>query len=157
MAISCLHSHSLKNESYFLSSQFSKPFFINPSLNKPIFSISSCTKQSDQQKSCKEEENKEEEEEEEEEEYWVVTAVRSRYNEIVIVDTLSSRYLLLDSTKNVHSVINKAGQNWTGAYWDESASLPPIVPNGPIAIYGLGGGTSARLILELWPSMQLDG
>ncbi|KFK31628.1 hypothetical protein AALP_AA6G137400 [Arabis alpina] len=95
--------------------------------------------------------------EEEEEKYWVLTAVRSRYNEIVIIDTLASRYLLLDSTKNVHSVINKGGQNWTGSYWDECSSLPAIIPNGPIAIYGLGGGTSARLILELWPSMQLEG
>lgn len=59
--------------------------------------------------------------------------------------------------ENVHSVINKGGQNWTGSYWDEFASLPPIIPNGPVAIYGLGGGTAARLMLELWPTMQLEG
>ncbi|ESQ39534.1 hypothetical protein EUTSA_v10000954mg [Eutrema salsugineum] len=160
MAISCLHSLSHK-ESCFLSyktSQISKPLFINSSLNKPRFSISFCLKQSDRnERQIQQESVIEEDNEEEEEDYWVVTAVRSRYNEIVIVDTAASRYLLLDSTKNVHSVINKGGQNWTGSYWDEFASLPPIIPNGPIAIYGLGGGTAARLILELWPSTQLEG
>ncbi|EFH41603.1 hypothetical protein ARALYDRAFT_330935 [Arabidopsis lyrata subsp. lyrata] len=162
MAISSLHLLSC-NQSFFLSSQFSKPLFINLSQKKPRFSISFCLKQS--------ESGSKEHDDEEEEEFTVVTAVRSRYNEIVIVDTFASRYLLLDSTRNVHSVINKGGQNWTGAYWvkcgflsyqhfclqDESASLPPIIPNGPIAIYGLGGGTAARLILELWPSTKLEG
>ncbi|CAA7051230.1 unnamed protein product, partial [Microthlaspi erraticum] len=155
MAISCLQSHS-RNESYFLAykpSQFSKPLFINPSLNKPRVSISFCLKPSDND----EMQIRQESAGEEEEEYWVVTAVRSRYNEIVIVDTVASRYLLLDSTKNVHSLVNKGGQNWTGCYWDEFSSLPPIIPNGPIAIYGLGGGTAARLMLELWPSIQLEG
>ncbi|WZZ80240.1 hypothetical protein YC2023_100812 [Brassica napus] len=59
--------------------------------------------------------------------------------------------------KKTHSAINKGGENWTDSYWDEFASLPPIVPDGPIAIYGLGGGTAARLILELYPSTQLEG
>ncbi|KAG2238441.1 hypothetical protein Bca52824_092321 [Brassica carinata] len=59
--------------------------------------------------------------------------------------------------EKTHSAINKGGENWTDSYWDEFASLPPIVPDGPIAIYGLGGGTAARLILELYPSTQLEG
>ncbi|KAF8087377.1 hypothetical protein N665_0588s0044 [Sinapis alba] len=156
---SCLHSLA-GHERYFLSCnspQFSKPLFINPSLKKPRFSVPFCIKQSDREERQIQQESSRVEEEEEEEEYWVVTAVRSKYNEIVIVDTVDSRYLLLDSTKNAHSVINKGGENWTGSYWDEFASLPPIVPDGPIAIYGLGGGTAARLILELWPSVQLEG
>ncbi|KFK31627.1 hypothetical protein AALP_AA6G137300 [Arabis alpina] len=131
--------------------------FVNPFLKKPRFSVSLCLKQNDSDEKQIQQESSKEVDEEEEEKYWVLTAVRSRYNEIVIIDTLASRYLLLDSTKNVHSVINKNGRNWTGSYWDEFASLPPIIPNGPIAIYGLGGGTAARLILELWPSMQLEG
>ncbi|CAN8246154.1 unnamed protein product [Cochlearia groenlandica] len=150
IAISCLRS---RNESFFLSyktSQFSKPIFINPlPKKKPRFSISLCIKQSGYGES--------QIRQEEEEDYWVVTSLRSRYNDIVIVDTVDSRYLLLDSTKNVHSVVSKEGQIWTGSYWDEFASLPPIIPKGPIAIYGLGGGTAARLILELWPSTQLEG
>lgn len=40
---------------------------------------------------------------------------------------------------------------------DEFACLPAIVPKGPIAILGLGGGTAAKLMLELWPSLQLEG
>ncbi|KAF3432496.1 hypothetical protein FNV43_RR27236 [Rhamnella rubrinervis] len=57
---------------------------------------------------------------------------------------------------NVHSILYKH-QIWTGSYWDEFASLPAIVPQGPIAILGLGGGTAAHLMLELWPALQLEG
>ncbi|CAA0817181.1 S-adenosyl-L-methionine-dependent methyltransferases superfamily protein [Striga hermonthica] len=95
--------------------------------------------------------------EEEEEEFRVLTAVESRYNRIVILDSPKSRLLLLDSTNNVHSVLNKDGSKWTGSYWDEFVALPPVVPEGPIAIFGLGGGTAAHLMLGLWPSLQLDG
>ncbi|XP_010529334.1 PREDICTED: uncharacterized protein LOC104806237 [Tarenaya hassleriana] len=164
VSISCLHSQNRSESSLLLSKRlsFPQPFSINWSLQKPRFSISHCLKKSgelDERERQQEHGGKggEEEEEEEEEEYWVVTAVRSFYNEIVIVDSAKSRYLLLDSTKNVHSVINKGGQNWTKSYWDEFASLPAIIPEGPIAIYGLGGGTAVRLMLELWPSLQLEG
>lgn len=40
---------------------------------------------------------------------------------------------------------------------DEFASLPAVVPKGPIAIFGLAGGTAAHLMLDLWPSLQLEG
>ncbi|XP_058084913.1 uncharacterized protein LOC131232589 isoform X4 [Magnolia sinica] len=42
-------------------------------------------------------------------------------------------------------------------FQDEFASLPAIVPQGPIAILGLGGGTAAHLMLDLWPSLKLEG
>ncbi|CAH1448861.1 unnamed protein product [Lactuca virosa] len=89
-------------------------------------------------------------------EFQVLTAINSIYNDIVIVDTAESRMLLLDSTHNVHSIFMK-GQTWTGSYWDEFATLPAIIPEGPIAIFGLGGGTAAHLMLTLWPSLQLHG
>lgn len=60
------------------------------------------------------------------------------------------------STGNVHSIYRE-DTKWTNAYWDQFATLPPIVPEGPIAIFGLGGGTSARLMLDLWPSCKLLG
>ena len=41
----------------------------------------------------------EEEEEEEEEDYQVVTAIRSQFNDILILDTPNSRMLLLDATR----------------------------------------------------------
>ncbi|GMI64802.1 hypothetical protein HRI_000149500 [Hibiscus trionum] len=93
----------------------------------------------------------------EEETFQVLTAIKTAYNDILIVDTAESRMLLLDSTHSVHSVLQKGDEKWTGSYWDEFASLPPIVPEGPIAIYGLGGGTAAHLMLEVWPSLQLQG
>ncbi|XP_020983558.1 uncharacterized protein LOC107458885 isoform X2 [Arachis duranensis] len=58
----------------------------------------------------------EEQEEEEEESYQVLSAMKSDYNDIVIVDTPKSRMLLLDSTHNVHSILYKE-QKWTGSYW----------------------------------------
>nr|KYP33323.1 hypothetical protein KK1_045833 [Cajanus cajan] len=92
----------------------------------------------------------------EEENFEVLTAIKTNYNDILIVDTPKSRMLLLDSSYSVHSILNKE-QKWTDSYWDEFASLPAIVPEGPIAILGLGGGTAAHLMLDLWPSLQLDG
>ncbi|KAL8107075.1 uncharacterized protein LOC141670587 [Apium graveolens] len=95
-------------------------------------------------------------EEQEEAELQLVASFKTRYNDIMIVDTADSRLLLLDSTYNIHSIFNK-GEKWTGCYWDEFASLPPVVPNGPIAIFGLAGGTAAHLMLDLWPSLHLEG
>ncbi|XP_025888436.1 uncharacterized protein [Solanum lycopersicum] len=93
----------------------------------------------------------------------VLTSVTSNYNSIVILDTPQSRVLLLDSSNNVHSILHKETK-WTGAYWDEFAGLPAIVPKGPLAIFGLvnlgsfkGGATAAHLMLELWPSLLLVG
>ncbi|XP_077223812.1 uncharacterized protein LOC143857277 isoform X2 [Tasmannia lanceolata] len=91
-----------------------------------------------------------------EDDYSVLCAITSQYNHIVILENPNSRILLLDSTHNIHSIYNK-GHKWTGSYWDEFATLPAIVPQGPIAILGLGGGTAAHLMLELCPSLKLEG
>uniref|UniRef100_A0A0D3DPG7 PABS domain-containing protein n=1 Tax=Brassica oleracea var. oleracea TaxID=109376 RepID=A0A0D3DPG7_BRAOL len=169
--------HSLVgNERHFFScktSQFSKPLSISPSLNKPRFSVPFCTKQSDRDQKLTKQESKKNEEKED---YWVVIAVRSKYRcpldykiSISFKRAKTHRFtggdILGDfgdfehdvDEEKTHSAINKGGENWTDSYWDEFASLPPIVPDGPIAIYGLGGGTAARLILELYPSTQLEG
>ncbi|KAG9455300.1 hypothetical protein H6P81_008204 [Aristolochia fimbriata] len=90
------------------------------------------------------------------EDFTILTTARSQYNEIVIVDTPQSRLLLLDSTHNIHSICNK-GEKWTGFFWDEFVSLPAVIPQGPIAIFGLGGGTAAHLLLESWPHLHLEG
>ncbi|KZV41235.1 hypothetical protein F511_42746 [Dorcoceras hygrometricum] len=100
--------------------------------------------------------NQERFEKEDEEDFQVLVAIQSLYNHIVILDSPSSRLLLLDTTGTIHSILNK-GSKWTNSYWDEFATLPPIVPTGPIAIFGMGGGTAAHLMLELWPSLQLEG
>ncbi|XP_072963654.1 uncharacterized protein [Typha angustifolia] len=93
---------------------------------------------------------------EEEESFTLLASIRSPYNEIMVVDTKTSRFLLLDSSHNIHSMLNK-DKIWTGSYWDEFACLPAIIPQGPIAIFGLGAGTAAHLMLELWPSLHLIG
>ncbi|XP_028799649.1 uncharacterized protein LOC114754959 isoform X2 [Neltuma alba] len=92
----------------------------------------------------------------EEENFQLLTLVKSDYNDIMIVDSPKSRVLLLDSSNNIHSILYK-DKKWTEAYWDEFTSLPAVVPKGPIALLGLGGGTAAHLMLDLWPSLQLEG
>ncbi|MBA0760413.1 hypothetical protein Gotri_023159, partial [Gossypium trilobum] len=90
----------------------------------------------------------------EEETFQVLTAIHTQYNDILItVDC----FIPNPYADNVHSVLQKGDEKWTGSYWDEFVSLPPIVPEGPIAIYGLGGGTAAHLMLDVWPSLQLEG
>ncbi|KAH7442371.1 hypothetical protein KP509_03G085400 [Ceratopteris richardii] len=93
-----------------------------------------------------------------------VFSMATFYNEITILDIpressspfAGSRLLLLDQSGNIHS-IQKEDTNYTNAYWDQFATLPPIIPEGPIAIFGLGAGTSAHLMLDLWPSCKLIG
>ncbi|XP_078447828.1 uncharacterized protein LOC144716556 [Wolffia australiana] len=96
------------------------------------------------------------EEEEIESPFTVLSYIRSQYNDIMVVDTPTSRVLLLDETHNVHSILYKE-QILTGSYWDESATLPAVIPEGPIAILGLGGGTAAHIMLDMWPSLRLMG
>lgn len=86
----------------------------------------------------------------------VVAAMKSPHNDILVVDDASSRFLLLDSSHNIHSMLSKK-QKWTGSYWDDFASLPAIIPQGPIGILGLGAGTAAHLMLECWPSLHIEG
>ncbi|CAI9119034.1 OLC1v1020683C1 [Oldenlandia corymbosa var. corymbosa] len=96
--------------------------------------------------------------EEEEDNVKVLAVVQSKYNNIVILETPESRLLLLDPTHNVHSVLNmNDSQFWTQSYWDEFVTLPAVVPGGPIAMLGLAGGTAARLMLEVWPELRLQG
>uniref|UniRef100_A0A453J1Q8 Methyltransferase type 11 domain-containing protein n=1 Tax=Aegilops tauschii subsp. strangulata TaxID=200361 RepID=A0A453J1Q8_AEGTS len=57
---------------------------------------------------------------------------------------------------NVHSILPKKSA-WTNSYWDEFVSLPPVVPRGPVALLGLGAGTAAHMMLEVWPWIQLIG
>uniref|UniRef100_M8AUU3 Uncharacterized protein n=1 Tax=Aegilops tauschii TaxID=37682 RepID=M8AUU3_AEGTA len=40
---------------------------------------------------------------------------------------------------------------------DECVSLPTVVPRGPVALLGLGAGTAAHMMLEVWPWIQLIG
>ncbi|URD96815.1 hypothetical protein MUK42_28897 [Musa troglodytarum] len=53
---------------------------------------------------------------EDESSFSVLTAITSPHNDIVVVDTPASRFLLLDSTHNIHSMLNKE-RLLTGSYW----------------------------------------
>ncbi|GAB2273256.1 hypothetical protein Dimus_008056 [Dionaea muscipula] len=96
-------------------------------------------------------------EEEEGEEFRVLTAIRSKYNSIVILETRESRILLLDDSLNAHSILYKQ-QKWTNSYWFASyCSRGSYCNLWSSEFLPTGGGTVAHLLLWSWPSLQLDG
>ncbi|KAK6148317.1 hypothetical protein DH2020_019229 [Rehmannia glutinosa] len=66
------------------------------------------------------------------------------------------RLLLLDAPGNIHS-ISHLFKTLTNAYYDVFATLPPILPPGPIGILGFGAGSAAKIILELYPQTVIHG
>ncbi|RWR85067.1 S-adenosyl-L-methionine-dependent methyltransferases superfamily protein isoform 1 [Cinnamomum micranthum f. kanehirae] len=67
-----------------------------------------------------------------------------------------SRLLLLDTPGNIHSISFRF-KLLTNTYFDVFATLPPILPPGPIGILGFGAGSAARLVLELYPDAVIHG
>ncbi|GAQ77866.1 hypothetical protein KFL_000050030 [Klebsormidium nitens] len=62
--------------------------------------------------------------------------------------------LLLDTANNIHSVYFKHCV-WTSSYYDDFATLPCLLPAGPIGLYGLGAGTAAHLLHHVAPERRL--
>ncbi|KAL3642323.1 hypothetical protein CASFOL_013138 [Castilleja foliolosa] len=89
---------------------------------------------------------------------------KSRHNFIRVIQVsraadhplAGSRLLLLDSPGNIHS-ISYLFKSLTNAYYDVFATLPPILPPGPVAILGFGAGSAAKIILELYPETIIHG
>jgi len=71
-------------------------------------------------------------------------------------EVCGARVLMLDHSGNIHSVYRE-DRAFTGAYWDELAVIDAIIPEGPIAILGLGSGTIARIINSFAPHRKLHG
>ncbi|KAG2490193.1 hypothetical protein HYH03_011320 [Edaphochlamys debaryana] len=61
-----------------------------------------------------------------------------------------SRLLLLDHTHNLHSVF-RDDTTLSGGLWDVLATLPSLVPPGPIGMLGLAAGTVPRIIAAHYP------
>ncbi|GER56789.1 S-adenosyl-L-methionine-dependentmethyltransferase domain-containing protein [Striga asiatica] len=89
---------------------------------------------------------------------------KSRHNYIRVLQVsraadhplAGSRLLLLDAPGNIHS-ISYIFKTLTDSYFDVFATLPPILPPGPIAILGFGAGSAARIILDLYPEATVHG
>ncbi|KAK7277999.1 hypothetical protein RJT34_23020 [Clitoria ternatea] len=89
---------------------------------------------------------------------------KSRHNYIRVLEVSrktdnpfrGSRLLLLDAPVNIHS-ISFLYKSLTKTYFDVFATLPPIVPPGPLAILGFGAGSAARILLDLYPDAVLHG
>ncbi|XP_019443668.1 PREDICTED: uncharacterized protein LOC109347968 isoform X3 [Lupinus angustifolius] len=90
-----------------LHSPKSKAFSTSLFAQKPLFSSSSSASSLSPQQ---------QDGDDDEENFQVLTAMKTSYNDILIVDTPKSRMLLLDSSYNVHSVLYKE-QKWTDSYW----------------------------------------
>ncbi|KAL8041923.1 hypothetical protein ABFX02_09G016200 [Erythranthe guttata] len=89
---------------------------------------------------------------------------KSRHNYIRVIQVsraadhplAGSRLLLLDAPGNIHS-ISFLFKTLTNAYYDVFATLPPILPPGPVGILGFGAGSAAKIILELHPQTAVHG
>ncbi|CAA0826692.1 S-adenosyl-L-methionine-dependent methyltransferases superfamily protein [Striga hermonthica] len=89
---------------------------------------------------------------------------KSRHNYIRVLQVsraadhplAGSRLLLLDAPGNIHS-ISYIFKTLTDSYFDVFATLPPILPPGPVAILGFGAGSAARIILDLYPEAIVHG
>ncbi|KAL2499276.1 S-adenosyl-L-methionine-dependent methyltransferase superfamily protein [Abeliophyllum distichum] len=89
---------------------------------------------------------------------------KSRYNYIRVLKvsrradhTLAgSRLLLLDAPGNIHS-ISYLFKSITNTYFDVFATLPTLLPPGPLGILGFGAGSAAKLILETYSQIIIHG
>lgn len=103
--------------------------------------------------------------EEDEGDAWLVDEVTTPFNQISVLELddtaeheLAGAFVLkLDNADLAHSIFWSNGKVWSGGCHDVFASLPPLLPEGPVAILGLGAGTVARLLLHIWPSLHLEG
>ncbi|XP_022889890.1 uncharacterized protein LOC111405302 [Olea europaea var. sylvestris] len=89
---------------------------------------------------------------------------KSRHNYIRVLEVsrradhplAGSRLLLLDAPGNIHS-ISYLFKSITNTYFDVFATLPPLLPPGPLGILGFGAGSAAKLILETYPQIIIHG
>ena len=89
---------------------------------------------------------------------------KSRHNYIRVLEVsrkadhpfAGSRLLLLDGPGNIHS-ISFLLKSLTDTYFDVLATLPAVLPPGPLGILGFGAGSAARLILETYPQGVVHG
>ncbi|XP_022137127.1 uncharacterized protein LOC111008681 [Momordica charantia] len=94
----------------------------------------------------------------------ILAKFKSRHNFIRVLEVsrkaehpfAGSRLLLLDGPGNIHS-ISFLFKSLTDTYFDVFATLPPILPPGPIGILGFGAGSAARPILKLYPEVVIHG
>ncbi|KAJ6799400.1 uncharacterized protein M6B38_207880 [Iris pallida] len=94
----------------------------------------------------------------------VLAKFKSRHNDIRVLEVsrradhpfAGSRLLLLDAPGNIHS-ISFLLRTLTSTYFDVFASLPPLLPPGPVGVLGFGAGSAARLLLHLYPHREVHG
>ncbi|KAI8464383.1 MAG: hypothetical protein J3K34DRAFT_526227 [Monoraphidium minutum] len=63
-----------------------------------------------------------------------------------------SRLLYMGTPARLLGVFRPLGDDYplTYAYWDYFATLPPLLGEGPVGLFGWGGGTHARLLTEVY-------
>lgn len=108
-----------------------------------------------------------EDDEDDEGDAWLIDEATTPFNQISVIEldegadhSFAGAYVLKlegADANMIHSVYWNNGRVWTGSYYDVFASLIPLLPEGPVGIFGLGAGTVARLLLHLWPSLNLEG
>lgn len=67
-----------------------------------------------------------------------------------------ARILLLDDPGNIHSVYYQH-KVLTNSYYDEFATLVPLLPDGPVGFLGLGAGAAAHVLHHFFPTVDMHG
>ncbi|XP_057418675.1 uncharacterized protein LOC130712878 [Lotus japonicus] len=135
-----------------------------PTTTRRISFISLKTSQPPPPKSSSPQPNKTQEDGIPVEDVKILAKFKSRHNYIRVLEVSrkadhpfrGSRLLLLDAPGNIHS-ISFLFKPLTNTYFDVFATLPPLLPPGPIAVLGFGAGSAARLLLELYPDAVVHG
>lgn len=89
---------------------------------------------------------------------------KSRHNYIRVLEVsrkadhqlAGSRLLLLDGPGNIHSISYRF-RLLTDTYFDVFATIPTLLPPGPLGILGFGAGSAARLLLEMYEHVVIHG
>ncbi|KAL3161164.1 hypothetical protein ABBQ38_009533 [Trebouxia sp. C0009 RCD-2024] len=97
--------------------------------------------------------------------YYVLPDKRSMLQKITVVkfegdhnmkEVAGATALILDASGSIHSLFRE-DTVITGSYWDACSLLPPLIPDGPIGILGLGAGTVAHTMHHFWPGVKMEG
>ena len=82
--------------------------------------------------------------------------VETPYNTIMVSETAEATYLLLNSPRDMQSMLRKDGGP-TGYYWDMLAAAPALSAGKTALFLGVAGGTAATATVAAWPGIEASG
>ena len=78
------------------------------------------------------------------------------YNTVMVAETAEATYLLLNSPRDMQSMMRKDGGP-TGYYWDMLAAVPALSAGRSALFLGVAGGTAVTATVAAWPGIDASG